>query len=81
MAKNPAFLFYSQDFIVGTLTLNWEDKGKYIFILAQMHQQGRMDEETICFLVGSVSDNLKKKFKVDKNGLWYNERLEEESEK
>jgi len=46
-----------------------------------MHQQGRMSEETIRFLVGSVSDNLKSKFLVDDNGMWYNQRLEIESDK
>lgn len=81
MAKDPAFLFYSQDFIVGVQTMNFEDRGKYITILSQMHQQGRMDEETIRFMVGSVSDKLRLKFKVDDNGLWYNERLESETEK
>jgi hypothetical protein len=79
--KDPAFLFYSQDFFTGTATMSMEDKGKYITILCLMHQQGRMTEETICFLVGSVSVNLKSKFKIDENGFWYNERLEIESEK
>lgn len=46
-----------------------------------MHQQGRMSEETIRFIVGSVSVSLKSKFSVDENGLWYNERLEEETRK
>jgi uncharacterized protein YdaU (DUF1376 family) len=78
MAKDPAFLFYSQDFLVGTNTMPFEDRGKYITILAQMHQQGRMDEETISFLVGSISVKLKSKFLIDDKGLWYNERLEEE---
>lgn len=81
MAKDPAFLFYSQDFIVGVQTMDFEDRGKYITILAQMHQQGRMNEKTIRFLVGSISDNLKSKFSIDKNGMWFNERLENESEK
>jgi len=81
MAKDPAFLFYSQDFYTGTATMSFEDKGKYITILCLMHQQGRMSEETIRFLVGSVSVNLKNKFMIDSNGLWYNERLEEEAEK
>lgn len=79
MAKDPAFLFYSQDFIVGVQTMTHEDRGKYITILCQMHQQGRLDEETIRFLVGSVSDKLRLKFKVDEKGLWYNERLELET--
>jgi len=81
MSKDPAFLMYSQDFIVGIQTMNFEDRGKYITILLQMHQQGRMDEETIRFLVGNVSDKLKNKFSIDKNGLWYNKRLEFETEK
>lgn len=81
MAKDPAFLFYSQDFFTGVATLNWEDRGKFISILCLMHQQGRMTEETIRFLVGSVSDNLKRKFSIDEKGLWFNERLEFETAK
>lgn len=81
MAKDPAFLFYSQDFYTGVATLNFEDRGKYITILCLMHQQGRMSEETIWFLVGSVSVSLKSKFSIDENGLWYNERLEDEVKK
>lgn len=80
MAKDPAFLFYSQDFYTGVATLSWEDRGKFISILCLMHQQGRMNEETIRFIVGSVSDNLKAKFSIDDKGLWYNERLEKEAE-
>lgn len=81
MAKDPAFLFYSQDFIVGVQTMTFEDRGKYITLLALMHQQGRMKEETIRFLIGSISDNLKSKFQIDRNDHWYNKRLEEEVEK
>lgn len=81
MAKDPAFLFYSSDFLTGVMTLGFEDRGKFITILALMHQQGRMDEETISLLVGSFSVKLKNKFKIDSNGLYYNERLEIESEK
>lgn len=81
MAKDPAFLFYSQDFFTGTATLSFEDKGKFIHLLCLMHQQGRMQEETIRFLVGSFSDNLKRKFKIDANGFYYNERMEAEAKK
>ena len=81
MAKDPAFLFYSQDFYVGTALMSFEDRGKYITLLCLMHQQGRMPEETIRLLVGSVSNRLRCKFLVDENGLWYNERLEAEAEK
>lgn len=79
MAKDPAFLFYSQDFYTGVATLTFEERGKFISILCLMHQQGRMSEETIRFIVGNVSDNLKSKFSVDEKGLWYNKRLELET--
>jgi uncharacterized phage protein (TIGR02220 family) len=81
MKKDPAFLFYPQDFLVGTMSMSFEDKGRYITLLSLMHQQGRMSEETIRFIVGSFSVNLKSKFCVDENGLFYNERLENEIEK
>lgn len=76
MAKDPAFLFYSQDFFTGVADLTFEDRGKFISILCLMHQKGRLKEETIRFLVGSVSVSLKSKFLVDENGFWYNQRLE-----
>lgn len=81
MAKDPAFLFYSKDWVEGTTIMNFEDRGKYIHILAVMHQQGRLDEETIRFMVGSISDKLRSKFQVDENGLWFNTKLENETEK
>jgi len=81
MAKDPAFLFYSQDWITGTLVMSFEDRGKYITILSLMHQQGHLSEETIRFLVGSISVNLMSKFMIDGNGLMYNARLEKEIEK
>lgn len=76
--KDPAFLFYSADYLVGVLGMSFEDQGKYMFILANMHQKGRMKEETIRFLVGSISDDLKEKFCIDENQKWYSNRLETE---
>jgi uncharacterized protein YdaU (DUF1376 family) len=81
MAKDPAFLFYSSDFLTGTMAMTFEDRGKYITVLSYMHQNGRVDEETIRLLVGNVSDKLKSKFIITENGLWYNERLESEVSK
>lgn len=81
MAKDPAFLFYSQDFITGTLAMPFDERGRYITLLCYQHQTGRMSEETIRFLIGSFSDTLRLKFKRDESGLFYNERLETEIEK
>lgn len=76
--KSPAFLFYSQDFLIGTLTLPMEDRGKYITLLCCMHEHGRMTEDAAHGLVGEMSDKLRAKFKSDDAGLLYNERLEKE---
>lgn len=81
MSKDPAFLFYSKDFYTGVSTLSFEDRGKYISILCIMHQQGRLNEESIRLLVGSVSVKLKEKFLIASDGMWYNARLEEEIQK
>ena len=79
--KDPAILFYTSDFLTGTIYLNFEERGKFIYLLCTMHQHGRLSEETIRLLVGSISVNLTKKFKIDNEGNWYNERLELEAEK
>lgn len=81
MAKDPAFLFYPGDWIVGTSFLTMEERGQYITLLALMHQHGRLTQERVGLIVGSVSVSLKKKFSVDENGMWFNERLEEEIKK
>lgn len=78
MAGTEAFLFYSQDFLIGTLTLPMEDRGKYITLLCYMHSHGRMTEDEARGLVGDISEPLRAKFKTDEQGLWYNARLEKE---
>lgn len=81
MNKDPAFLFYSSDFFLSTLTMSFEDKGKFITLLCYMHQKGRLRSEDIKKLVGNLSNDLKGKFRIDENNLWYSERLEEETVK
>ncbi|MHB1688241.1 MAG: hypothetical protein ACYCVH_12820 [Ignavibacteriaceae bacterium] len=78
MAKDPAFLFYSSDFLIGTAELTNEEVGQYIRILAYLHQKGRLREKSIQILVGDVHENIKEKFSIDENGNWFNQRLETE---
>ena len=79
--KDPAFLFYSSDFLTGCTSLTMEERGQYITLLCLEHQLGRLSEKTIRLSVGSVSVDVLEKFKQDENGLLYNERLEIEIEK
>lgn len=83
--KDPAFLFYSSDFLTGCMDLTMEERGKYITLMCLQHQKGHLSEKTICLCLGlgSVNDipDVIAKFKVDEDGLYYNERLAVEIEK
>lgn len=83
MAKDPAFLFYSQDFMGGISGLTMEERGQYITMLCLQHQSasGSINEKTIRLSVGSVSVDVLNKFIKDENGELYNERLRTEIEK
>lgn len=45
MAKDPAFLFYSKDWIEGTAEMTHEEKGVYIDLLAHQHQGGSLPSD------------------------------------
>lgn len=81
MARDPAFLFYSSDFLSGISDLTMEERGQYITLLCVQHQKGGLTEKTIRLLVGSVSVDVMAKFLKDENGNFYNKRLKEETEK
>lgn len=81
MAKDPAFLFYSSDFLSGITDLTMEERGQYITLLCVQHQKGFLTEKTIRLLVGSVSVYVLNKFSKDENGNYYNERLKDEIDK
>ena len=76
--KDPAFLFYSSDFLSGVTDLTMEERGQYITLICLQHQKGHLPEKTIRLSVGSVSVDVLKKFKQDNVGNYFNERLETE---
>lgn len=81
MSKDPAFLFYPESFLGGVSDLTMEERGQYITLLCLQHSKGRLSEKTIRLSVGLVSVDVRLKFRLDENGLLYNERLEEETQK
>jgi len=81
MSKDPAFLFYSSDFITGVSDLTMEERGQYITLLCLHHQKGRLTKKAVALAVGNVSADVIKKFKIDENDFYYNERLEFEAKK
>lgn len=81
MGKDPAFLFYPNDWLGGTIGMTFEEKGAYMELLMMQFNRGHMTEHMIGQVVGQNWLTLKSKFIQDENGLWYNERLDEEKNK
>lgn len=81
MAKDPAFLFYSNDFLTGVADLTFEERGQYITLLALQHQKGHLTPKAIKISVPSVSNDVLSKFSIDEDGNYFNERLELEANK
>ncbi len=79
--KDPAFLFYPNDYIGGTMGMTLEEKGAYIELLMMQFNRGHMGGHMIGQAVGQLWDKVKVKFTQDNEGLWYNERLEQEQTK
>ena len=82
MAKDPAFLFYSSDFLVGTYTMTDAQVGQYVRLMCLQHQHGHLDVDTIRSVMRGELDNLvMSKFRKDGDGRYYNERLDTEVNK
>ena len=79
--KDPAFLFYSSDFLSGTMLMSNEDVGKYIRLLCLQHQKGHLKEKDMLSICKTFNEDIFSKFKKDEEGNYYNERLEYESNK
>jgi hypothetical protein len=81
MSKDPAFLFYSSDFLTGTMFMDNEQVGKFIRLICAQHQKGRLTEKDMLKICGTHDEDIFSKFAVDGAGLYYNERLEQEVNK
>ena len=81
MAKDPAVLFYTQDFLVGTITMNYEQRGKYITLLCLQHQKGKLTDKDMKSILTEEDIEIAEKFIKDTDGCWYNIRLKEELKK
>jgi uncharacterized protein YdaU (DUF1376 family) len=81
MAKDPAFLFYPNDWLGGTMGMTFEEKGAYMELLMLQFNRGHMTKDMIGRTVGQLWVNIQDKFVEDKDGCFYNVRLEEEKNK
>lgn len=77
--KSPAINFYTSDFLTGTTFMSNEQVGAYIRLLSYQHQLGHLSEKEVFSI--TKDEVVLSKFKKDKNGLYFNERMEEEIKK
>lgn len=78
--KDPAVLLYTQDFIVGTLTMTNEQRGKYIMLLCLQHQKGKLTEIDLRQYLNEEDIVVAEKFIQASDGFYYNERMQMEIE-
>lgn len=79
--KSPAFQFYVQDFLMGTLEFSAEEVGGYIRLLCHQWDKGGLpnDDKKLIQLSGLRTKTLpavKQKFTAGTDGLLRNDRLE-----
>lgn len=79
MAKDPAFLFYPNDFTSGTQFFSNEQVGKYLRLLLAQHQHGHLTGKQMQIVCGGIADaEILEKFLIDSDGKYYNKRLDDE---
>jgi uncharacterized protein YdaU (DUF1376 family) len=76
--KDPAFLFYSGDFLAGTYTMSFEERGKYITLLCIQHQKGYLTDGDMKSVLTEEDIVIAEKFIKKSDGYWYNEKLTNE---
>lgn len=76
--KDPCVLFYSQDFLTGTLLMNYEQRGKYITLLCIQQQNGGLTERDMLKVCGEKDEDIWAKFEC-RDGVFYNKRMEIEA--
>ena len=81
MAKDPAVLFYTSDFLSGTITMNYEQRGKYITLLCIQHQQSFLTDEDFESILTENDKRVKDKFEKQSDGTYVNLKLKTESER
>ena len=81
--KDPAFLFYSKDWLSGTAEMMPEEKGVFIDLMVHQHQNGSVpiELERIARIVGLSMDDFQRIWKVvgkkyfEEDGRLYNKKM------
>ena len=82
--KDPAFLLYFQDFLMGTQFFSDEEVGAYFRLLCHQADRGHLglsDVIEICKSSDRTWEKVSAKFQRDRDGKFFNKRLEFEIER
>lgn len=77
MSKDPAVLFYPQDFLVGVEFFTNEEVGAYIRVLCHQADKWSLTEKQIKAISGNSFDTIIEKFIQDEDGSYYNKKMRE----
>jgi uncharacterized protein YdaU (DUF1376 family) len=78
MSKDPAFLFYPNDYLGGTLGFSLQMHGAYILLMFLQFSKGEFTEKEAVAVVGEIWHEISCKFEISESGKYYNQRLREE---
>jgi hypothetical protein len=78
--KDPAVLFYTQDFLTGTFLMTDAQVGKYIRLLCLQQQNGGLTEKEMMRVCGEKDDEIWAKFDFS-DGHYFNKRMALEANK
>jgi len=86
MSKDPAVLFYYQDFLVGTEFMSDDEIGIYIRLLCHLYDKDELSKKQVLSICRAsafenIPDDIKNKLIKDKNGLYFNQRARDEKAK
>lgn len=83
--RAPAFQFYADDFLAGTMTMTNEERGAYISLLCLQWSKGfvtELDIQRICLGMPTHCQGIcQSKFEIGEDGNFRNKRLEKERAK
>ena len=80
MAKDPAFLFYYQDFLTGTDHFSNEEAGAYIRCLCHQAHKGYISEKHMLKICErqETQNAIMEKFEPAGKGKVFNDRMQQE---
>lgn len=75
--RDPAFMLYTANFLTDTRRMTNEQVGKYIKLICYQHQTGHITEDEFFEIVSEKDAPILHLYKVDNEGLYYSEYVDE----